>query len=74
MAVLTITSPSDEPQKEEHIGVCIEDTTPVYTLHKWRFPGVIGLVILNIVGGLNWPWFGSISAQSILPVSPHDLY
>ena len=35
-----------------------------YTLDRWRFPGVLGLVLLNIVGGLIWPWFGAISAQS----------
>ncbi|GJJ06279.1 hypothetical protein Clacol_000470 [Clathrus columnatus] len=34
-----------------------------YTLSKWRFPGLVGLILLNVVGGMSWTWFGSISAQ-----------
>ncbi|KAF8588684.1 MFS general substrate transporter [Ramaria rubella] len=46
---------------------------PVYTLSKWRFPGVIGLVLLNIVAGLNWPWFGSIAVQGYLFLFDFDI-
>jgi hypothetical protein len=62
-------------EKEKHIDVVIEDAASSlgYTLNKWRFPGVLGLVILNIAGGLSWPWFGSISAQSIPQAFIHML-
>jgi hypothetical protein len=69
-----VSSPSPELEKEERVKVRVDDSsssTPEYTLYKWRFPGVFGLVVLNIAAGLNWPWFGSISAQSIL--LPHSV-
>ncbi|KAJ7593895.1 MFS general substrate transporter [Mycena floridula] len=32
-----------------------------YRLYKRRFVGLTGLVLLNLVGGMSWPWFGPIS-------------
>ncbi|KIY74287.1 MFS general substrate transporter [Cylindrobasidium torrendii FP15055 ss-10] len=32
-----------------------------FRLYKRRFVGVIGMVILNIVSAMCWPWFGPIS-------------
>lgn len=37
-----------------------------YRLYKWRFAGVVGIMGLNIVGGMNWPWFGPIANASEL--------
>jgi hypothetical protein len=60
---------SEKYVKEDTIDVketrdmTVETDRPSYTLYKKRFTGVIGLVVLNVVGGLNWPWFGSISTQ-----------
>lgn len=46
----------------------------VYRLYKRRFLGVIGIVLLNIVAGMNWPWFGPIAIASTFkcstPASP----
>lgn len=66
-----IPSPPQGLEKEEGVEVHVHDpdlssSTLDYTLYKWRFPGVFGLVVLNIAAGLCWPWFGSISAQSML--------
>ncbi|KAF8520370.1 MFS general substrate transporter [Hysterangium stoloniferum] len=44
--------------------VTTETDTQSYTLYKKRFSGVVGLVLLNLVAGLNWPWFGSIATQA----------
>lgn len=35
-----------------------------YRLYKRRFAGAFGVVLLNIVGGMNWPWFGPIANNS----------
>ncbi|KAK7035498.1 hypothetical protein VNI00_011791 [Paramarasmius palmivorus] len=32
-----------------------------YRLYKRRFVGLIGIIALNIVGGMSWPWFGPIA-------------
>jgi len=50
--------------KEEVANVDALSSDQKYVLHKWRFPGIFGLVVLNVVAGMNWPWFGSISAES----------
>lgn len=66
-----VTSPPQELEKEEqeHIDVHVDEpSSPTYTLHKQRFVGVLGLVILNIATGLNWPWFSAISTQSMIPI------
>lgn len=34
-----------------------------YILNKWRFPGLIGLILYNLAAGLTSTWFGSISTQ-----------
>ncbi|PFH46175.1 hypothetical protein AMATHDRAFT_77780 [Amanita thiersii Skay4041] len=33
----------------------------VYRLYKQRFVGLVGLVFLNIISAMSWPWFGPIS-------------
>ncbi|TFK44255.1 major facilitator superfamily domain-containing protein [Crucibulum laeve] len=33
----------------------------VYRLYRRRFAGIVGLVFLNIVAAMGWPWFGPIS-------------
>ena len=37
------------------------DGSPKYRLYKRRFLGVLGIIVLNIIGGMNWPWFGPIA-------------
>ena len=37
------------------------DGAPRYRLYKRRFAGVLGIIVLNIIGGMNWPWFGPIA-------------
>lgn len=37
-----------------------------YRLYGGRFAGVVGIMGLNIVGGMNWPWFGPIANASEL--------
>ncbi|KAF8348222.1 major facilitator superfamily domain-containing protein [Amanita rubescens] len=32
-----------------------------YRLYKQRFVGLVALVLLNIVTGMSWPWFGPIA-------------
>ncbi|KDQ57437.1 hypothetical protein JAAARDRAFT_35153 [Jaapia argillacea MUCL 33604] len=34
-----------------------------YRLYKRRFTGVLGIFILNAVGGMGWPYFGPISNE-----------
>ncbi|KAE9411182.1 MFS general substrate transporter [Gymnopus androsaceus JB14] len=36
-----------------------------YRLYKRRFLGLLGMVILNIVAGLSWPWFGPIANNMV---------
>ncbi|KAJ3975765.1 major facilitator superfamily domain-containing protein [Lentinula raphanica] len=36
-----------------------------YQLYKRRFVGLVGLVALNVVGGLSWPWFGPIANDMV---------
>ncbi|KAG6902749.1 hypothetical protein C0995_011897 [Termitomyces sp. Mi166 len=33
----------------------------VYRLYRRRFLGLIGLVLLNVITAMSWPWFGPIS-------------
>lgn len=37
-----------------------------YRLYKRRFVGVFGLVVLNVVAAMSWPWFGPISNETSL--------
>ncbi|KAJ6609864.1 major facilitator superfamily domain-containing protein [Mycena sp. CBHHK59/15] len=41
--------------------VSVHSSTHEYRLYKRRFVGVVGMVVLNIVAGMTWPWFGPIS-------------
>ncbi|KAJ7188327.1 major facilitator superfamily domain-containing protein [Mycena filopes] len=58
----------------------VHESTPEYRLYKRRFVGLVGLarrnlpcrpvthflqVILNIVSGMSWPWFGPISNDMV---------
>ncbi|KAJ7346561.1 major facilitator superfamily domain-containing protein [Mycena albidolilacea] len=36
-----------------------------YRLYKRRFVGLVGLVVLNVVSGMTWPWFGPISNDMV---------
>ncbi|KAL0956303.1 hypothetical protein HGRIS_002460 [Hohenbuehelia grisea] len=38
-------------------------TVAAYRLYRWRFAGLLGFVILNIVAAMGWPWFGPISNE-----------
>ncbi|KLO14386.1 MFS general substrate transporter [Schizopora paradoxa] len=49
---------SSEPRADE---LNVEENVTDYRLYKWRFAGVVGIMGLNIVGGMNWPWFGPIA-------------
>ncbi|KAG7088672.1 hypothetical protein E1B28_012644 [Marasmius oreades] len=43
-----------------------DQSTPMeYKVYKQRFIGVLGVVLLNIVGGMAWPWFGPISNNMV---------
>ncbi|KAF5380571.1 hypothetical protein D9615_004653 [Tricholomella constricta] len=63
-----------EPASFEMKGVeelRIEDYNPAhsevvaYRLYKQRFLGLIGLVLLNIITAMSWPWFGPISNNMV---------
>ncbi|KAF9070062.1 major facilitator superfamily domain-containing protein [Rhodocollybia butyracea] len=65
-----VTSPSHDYKQEE----VIESTGPTdapnievtpYRLYKRRFTGLLGMVILNVVAGLSWPWFGPIANNMV---------
>nr|GAT57653.1 MFS general substrate transporter [Mycena chlorophos] len=36
-----------------------------YKLYRRRFVGIVALVILNIAGGMPWPWFGPIANNMV---------
>lgn len=63
---------SRAPGAAENVGVgSVQNTksqhdmaTPVYRLYKRRFAGVAGIMVLNAIGGMNWPWFGPIANDS----------
>ncbi|KIM22040.1 hypothetical protein M408DRAFT_333098 [Serendipita vermifera MAFF 305830] len=38
-----------------------EENPPVYRMYKRRWIGVCALVLLNIIKGCNWVWFGAIA-------------
>ncbi|KAJ7647381.1 major facilitator superfamily domain-containing protein [Roridomyces roridus] len=40
-------------------------STEEYRLYKRRFSGIVGLVVLAIVTGMPWPWFGPISNDMV---------
>lgn len=61
----SITKKDDVSDVKEEMVYTDTSVNQIYRLDKWRFPGVVGLVLFNIVAGLNWPWFGSISAESL---------
>lgn len=38
-----------------------------YKLYKMRFVGLVAIMVLNVAGGMNWPWFGPIANDSTFP-------
>lgn len=38
-----------------------------YKLYKMRFAGLVAIMVLNVAGGMNWPWFGPIANDSTFP-------
>ena len=40
-------------------------TPPSYRLYKHRFAGAFAVFVLNVVAGMNWPWFGPIANSSM---------
>ncbi|KAJ7725873.1 major facilitator superfamily domain-containing protein [Mycena maculata] len=45
--------------------VSVHSDTQDYRLYKRRFIGIVGLVVLAIVSGMPWPWFGPISNNMV---------
>ncbi|KAJ7183203.1 major facilitator superfamily domain-containing protein, partial [Mycena filopes] len=43
----------------------ISRDTVEYRMYKHRFAGLAGLIVLNIVTGMTWPWFGPISNSMV---------
>ncbi|KAH7921403.1 MFS general substrate transporter [Leucogyrophana mollusca] len=41
-----------------------EQTVVQYTLYKRRYSGLIGFVVLGLVTGMPWSWFGPISTNA----------
>ncbi|KAF9263409.1 MFS general substrate transporter [Marasmius fiardii PR-910] len=43
-----------------------DQSAPIeYKVYKRRYVGVLGVILLNIVGGMSWPWFGPISNSMV---------
>ncbi|KAJ7703249.1 major facilitator superfamily domain-containing protein [Mycena rosella] len=56
----------DKGSLEQTQYVCsVHSSTGDYKLYKRRFIGLTGLIILNIVSGMTWPWFGPISNNMV---------
>ncbi|KAF7428316.1 hypothetical protein PC9H_007537 [Pleurotus ostreatus] len=54
------SSPTHTPDSPENVSAAGPEHAP-YRLYKRRFAGLLGLVVLNIVAAMAWPWFGPIS-------------
>ncbi|KIK67132.1 hypothetical protein GYMLUDRAFT_217102 [Collybiopsis luxurians FD-317 M1] len=54
-------SKQDELQLEPYSPTSVRVEEIHYRLYKRRFLGLLGMVVLNIVGGLCWPYFGPIA-------------
>ncbi|KAG0703286.1 MFS general substrate transporter [Suillus ampliporus] len=46
--------------EEEKLGDNAEQV-PIYRLYRRRFPGLFGFILLAVVTGMPWSWFGPIS-------------
>ncbi|KII92526.1 hypothetical protein PLICRDRAFT_155111 [Plicaturopsis crispa FD-325 SS-3] len=51
-----VTTPAS--QSDEHAERAQEVK---YRLYKWRFAGIVGMVLLNIVSAMGWTWFAPIA-------------
>ncbi|KAF8070699.1 major facilitator superfamily domain-containing protein [Lyophyllum atratum] len=51
----------------DHLPAQNYDTSDgtVYRLYRRRFLGLLGLVLLNIITAMSWPWFGPISNNMV---------
>jgi MFS family permease len=57
------TKVTDTSQCVTHVEQSKEDNEqfPVYRLYKRRFAGLAGFILLGLVTGMPWAWFGPIS-------------
>ncbi|KAG2150568.1 major facilitator superfamily domain-containing protein [Suillus clintonianus] len=46
----------EEPNQEDNL-----DQLPIYRLYRRRFTGLFGFILLALVTGMPWAWFGPIS-------------
>ncbi|KAF7351184.1 MFS general substrate transporter [Mycena sanguinolenta] len=53
-----------QPAATEIVRVHSSTANYSYRLYKRRFVGIVGLIVLNVVSGMTWPWFGPISNNS----------
>ncbi|KAG1732244.1 MFS general substrate transporter [Suillus paluster] len=40
------------------------EQVPIYRLYRRRFAGLFGFILLGLVTGMPWPWFGPISNET----------
>ncbi|KAF7361938.1 MFS general substrate transporter [Mycena venus] len=52
----------DDAQPTAAEVISVQSSTSDYRLYKRRF---VGIVVLNIVSGMTWPWFGPISNNMV---------
>ncbi|KAG2078964.1 MFS general substrate transporter [Suillus decipiens] len=48
----------EEALKEE------KEQLPIYRVYKRRFAGLVGFILLGLVTGISWAWFGPISSDA----------
>lgn len=51
--------------RDETLNHDVLPSYPTYKLYKRRFSGILGLVVLNIVSAMPWPWFGPIANDMV---------
>ncbi|KAJ8077170.1 hypothetical protein PM082_001598 [Marasmius tenuissimus] len=50
------------PKEREDGG---QETVQVYKMYRRRYVGMVGVVLLNIVGGMTCPWFGPVANSMV---------
>ncbi|KAK7057238.1 MFS general substrate transporter [Favolaschia claudopus] len=58
----------DEPPPTTEV-ISVHSDSSEYRLYRRRFVGMVGLVVLNVVSGMTWPWFGPISNDMVAEFS-----
>ncbi|KAG1802840.1 MFS general substrate transporter [Suillus plorans] len=60
------TSQSTRPISLTHVQEMKDenDQPPVYRLYRRRFTGLLGFILLGLVTGMPWVWFGPISTDT----------